>query len=88
MNAHGTNRVATQIAEFITALHALPVAECIAAGVTQPYLAVTHKVPYGATLQDSDLTVIDVNPAAGLAPIPASQRNQVIGKHAAADLFP
>jgi aminoglycoside 2''-phosphotransferase len=34
VNAHGTKRVATQIAEFIAALHALPVAECIAAGVT------------------------------------------------------
>jgi aminoglycoside 2''-phosphotransferase len=32
--AHGTNGVATQIAEFIAALHALPVGECIAAGVT------------------------------------------------------
>src|SRR5437763_11251707 len=60
----------------------------VTAGVTRPYLAVTHKVPYGATLRDSDLTVVDVNPAAGLAPIPASQRDQVVGKHAAADLFP
>lgn len=60
----------------------------VTAGVTRPYLAVTHKVPYGATLRDSDLTVVDVNPAAGLAPIPAGQRDQVVGKHAGADLFP
>ena len=60
----------------------------VTAGVTRPYLAVTHKVPYGATLRDSDLTVVDVNSAAGLAPILAGQRDQVVGKHAAADLFP
>jgi hypothetical protein len=60
----------------------------ITAGVTRPYLAVTHKVPYGASIQPGDLTVVDVNPAAGLHPIPAGQREQVIGKHAAADLFP
>jgi hypothetical protein len=60
----------------------------VTAGVTRPYLAVTHKVPHGATIQANDLTVVDVNPAAGLQPIPASERDQVIGKHAAADLFP
>ena len=60
----------------------------VTAGLTRPYLAVTHKVPYGAILRDSDLTVVDVNPAAGLAPILASQRDEVVGKHAAADLFP
>ena len=60
----------------------------VTAGVTRPYLAVTRRVPYGATLRDSDLTVVDVNPAAGLAPIPAGQRDHVVGKHAGADLFP
>jgi hypothetical protein len=60
----------------------------VTAGVTHPYLAVTHKVPYGATIKANDLTVINVNPAAGLRPIPAKQREQVVGKHAAADLFP
>ena len=58
------------------------------AGVTRPYLAVSRNVPYGATIGDDDLAVIDVNPAAGLQPIPASQRSQVVGKHAATDLFP
>jgi hypothetical protein len=60
----------------------------VTAGVTRPYLAVSHKVPYGATISASDLTVVEVNPAAGLQPIPASQRDQILGKHAAADLFP
>lgn len=57
-------------------------------GMTHPYLAVSHKVPYGAAIQDSDLTVINVNAAVGLDPIPAAQRAQVIGQHAAADLYP
>jgi len=55
-------------------------------GVTHPYLAVVHNVAYGATISAEDLTVIDVNPAAGLQPIPAAQRDTVIGKHAAVDL--
>ncbi len=60
----------------------------VTAGVTRPYLAVNRKVLYGATIAAGDLTVVDVNPAAGLQPVPASQRDQVLGKHAAADLFP
>jgi hypothetical protein len=60
----------------------------VTAGVTRPYLAVAHKVSYGATIQAGDLTVVEVNPAAGLEPIPAGQRDQVVGKHAAADLYP
>lgn len=57
-------------------------------GMTHPYLAVSHKVPYGAAIQDNDLTMINVNAAVGLDPIPATQRSQVIGQHAAADLYP
>jgi hypothetical protein len=57
------------------------------AGVTRPYLAVTRDVPSGATIGPGDLTTVDVNAAAGLSPIPASERDRVIGKHAAADLF-
>jgi hypothetical protein len=60
----------------------------VTAGVTRPYLAVGRNVPYGATIGADDLTVVNVNPAAGLQPIPTSQRGEVIGKHAAADLFP
>jgi hypothetical protein len=59
----------------------------LTAGVTRPYLAVSHNVPYGATFGPGDLTVVDVNPAAGLQLIPAGRRDQVIGKHAATDLF-
>jgi aminoglycoside 2''-phosphotransferase len=33
--AHGPNRVAAQLTEFISVLHALPVPECIAAGAPQ-----------------------------------------------------
>src|SRR6266516_2944433 len=34
VTTHGPRRIAAQLTEFIAALHALPVAECIAAGVT------------------------------------------------------
>ncbi|MBN1171064.1 MAG: flagellar biosynthesis protein FlgA [Micromonosporaceae bacterium] len=59
----------------------------VTAGVTRPYLAVAHDVPYGSAIGAGDLTVVNVNPAPGLSPIPASERDQVIGQHAAADLF-
>jgi hypothetical protein len=59
----------------------------VTAGITRPYLAVAHDVPYGTTISAGDLTVVNVNPAAGLSPIPAGDRDQVVGKHAAADLF-
>ena len=57
-------------------------------GMTRPYLAVSRKVPYGAAIRDSDLTVVNVNAAVGLDPIPAAHRAQVVGQHAAADLYP
>jgi SAF domain len=60
----------------------------VTSGVSRPYLAVTHKISFGATIRDGDLTVVHVNRAAGLKPIPANQRGQVVGKYAAADLFP
>ncbi|GLI00893.1 hypothetical protein Pa4123_61690 [Phytohabitans aurantiacus] len=60
----------------------------VTAGITRPYLVVTREVPYGTVIGPDDLTEVEVNPAAGLQPIPASQRDQVIGKHAAADLYP
>jgi hypothetical protein len=58
------------------------------AAVTRPYLAVNRNIPYGAVIVAADLSTVEVNPAAGLQPIPASQRDHVIGRHAAADLFP
>jgi hypothetical protein len=60
----------------------------VTAGVTHPYLAVSRDVPYGAALGPDDLTVVNVNAAAGLQPIPASERGQVIGTHAAVNLVP
>lgn len=60
----------------------------VTAGVTHSYLAVSHNVAYGAAIGPNDLTVVNVNAAAGLDPIPASERDQVIGKHAATDLMP
>jgi len=57
-------------------------------GLTRSYLAVARNVPYGATISPDDLVVVDMSPAAGLQPIPADQRRHVVGKHAAADLFP
>jgi hypothetical protein len=42
-------------------------------------LAVTHDVPVGATILDSDLTVASVTKDPNLSPIPASQRAQVVG---------
>ena len=60
----------------------------VTAGITRPYLAVTHKIPYGAVVSAGDLTVVQVNPATGLAPIPAGQRDLVVGRHAATDLYP
>ncbi len=57
-------------------------------GLTRPYLAVSHAVPYGAALAPGDLVVVNVNAASGLQPIPATQRDQVIGRHAAVALYP
>ena len=58
------------------------------AGLTWPYLAVTHPVAYGTEITDADLAVVYVNSGAGLAPIPADQRASVVGKRAAVDLVP
>jgi len=59
----------------------------VAAGISRPFLALTRDVPYGATITVRDLAVVNLNPAAGLQAIPASQRRAVVGKHAAAELF-
>lgn len=58
-----------------------------AVGVSRPSLALTRDVPYGAAITAGDLTVVNVNTASGLAPIPAADRSQVIGMHAASDLY-
>ena len=56
-------------------------------GLSRPYLALNHNVPYGAAITSADLTVVNVNTGGGLTPIPAADRNQVIGMHAASDLY-
>jgi hypothetical protein len=56
-------------------------------GVTRPYLALARDVPYGATIGPADLTVVQVNPSAGLRLVPADQRDRVIGRQAATQLF-
>jgi hypothetical protein len=56
-------------------------------GVTRAYLAVARDVPYGATIGPDDLTVVQVNPSAGLRLVPAGQRDRVIGRQAATQLF-
>jgi hypothetical protein len=56
-------------------------------GVTRPYLALARDVPYGATIGPDDLTVVQVNPSAGLRLVPADQRDRVIGRQAATGLF-
>jgi hypothetical protein len=49
------------------------------AGRTRPCLAVNHNVPCGAVIATTDRAVIAVNPAVGLQPIPATQRDQADG---------
>jgi hypothetical protein len=56
-------------------------------GVTRPYLALARDVPFGATIGPDDLTVVQVNPSAGLRLVPAGQRDQVIGRQAATRLI-
>lgn len=56
-------------------------------GVTRPYLALARDVPFGATIGPDDLTVVQVNPSAGLRLVPAGQRDRVIGRQAATRLF-
>jgi hypothetical protein len=55
-------------------------------GVTRPYLAMSHDVPYGGVITADDLTVVNINPAAGLSVVPAADSRQVIGLHATTDL--
>ena len=59
----------------------------VTVGVTRPYLALARDVPPGATIGPDDVVVVNVNPAPGLRPVPAVQRDQMIGKQAAAQLF-
>ena len=55
---------------------------------TGSYLAVARQVPQGTALTADDLVTVQVAGGAGLAPVPASQQAQVVGKRAAVSLLP
>lgn len=55
---------------------------------TGSYLAVTRPVLVGAILTADDVTRVEVAGGQGLAPVPASRINEVIGKRAAVTLTP
>lgn len=57
-------------------------------GTTRPYLAVAHEVPVGARIDNDDLAVVEINAAAGLKPIAASERDSVVGSYAKVTLTP
>jgi hypothetical protein len=58
------------------------------AGDRAEVLAVARGVAYGQVIGEADLAVARVAPDAALAPLPAADRGAVVGRHAAADLFP
>ncbi len=53
-----------------------------------PYLEVTQAVPAGAPLAQADLSVVDLDPASGLAGVPATDEASVLGTRATAPLAP
>jgi hypothetical protein len=62
----------------------------LAAGsnATVPVLAVSRSVALGEVITDTDLTVVQVTPDPALRPVPASRRDEVLGRRAATDLVP
>ena len=58
----------------------------MAAGHRVPVLALAHDVPMGATVNADDLRVAHVASDPALQPISATDRSQVIGRHAAMSL--
>ena len=54
---------------------------------TGSYLAVTRRVPAGATLSNADLTVVQVNQAPGVRAVPASDRRRMVGKRTTVTLL-
>jgi hypothetical protein len=55
---------------------------------TQDVLAVARPVQAGSQIVAADLTTVQINDAPGLAPVPAGQVGQVVGKRAAVSLVP
>lgn len=58
------------------------------AGDRRPVLAVSRTVPAGQVIEADDLTVVRVAADAGIRPVPAERRQEVVGATAAADLLP
>jgi hypothetical protein len=57
-------------------------------GTTAPYLAVDRPVQLGAPITADDLTTVRITTDPALHPIPAGDRNAIIGKYAAVPLVP
>ncbi|MGH9117565.1 MAG: SAF domain-containing protein [Acidimicrobiales bacterium] len=57
------------------------------AGERKPVLAMANDVTAGQTIEASDLVVVRVSTEAGVTPIPASERGDVIGQVASVDLL-
>jgi len=57
------------------------------AGERKPVLAMASDVAAGQTIEAADLTVVRVSTEAGVTPIAASERDEVIGQVAAVDLL-
>jgi hypothetical protein len=54
---------------------------------TQSYLAIARDVPVGARLTAADLVIVHINPDAGLAPVPSSRAQAVVGKYTSVALL-
>jgi hypothetical protein len=57
------------------------------AGDRRPVLAMATDVAAGQQIEETDLTVVRVSTEAGLTPVPASQRDEVVGQVATVDLL-
>jgi SAF domain len=57
------------------------------AGERKPVLAMANDVAAGQTIDATDLVVVRVSTEAGVTPIPASERDDVIGQVASVDLL-
>ncbi len=77
------------LAVLLVALGGLGSAFAVASvRATGNYLAVARAVPVGTVLSADDVTTVQVAGGQGLAPVPASQLNEVVGKRAAVTLTP
>jgi hypothetical protein len=60
----------------------------LSASKTAAYLSVRQAVPLGSVITADDLTTVQLRGGGGLNPIPATERNAVVGLHAATSLVP